>query len=52
MPVQLHMFALESLNNGPIINCYWEVIRHIRYPYLTNREERQRPALTCRAHPG
>ena len=45
MPVQLYILALKALNNGLIINCYWEVIRYIRYPYLTNREERQRPAL-------
>lgn len=45
MPVQLYILALKALNNGLIINCYWEVIRYIRYPYLTNWEERQRPAL-------
>lgn len=39
MPVQFFILALRALDNGLILNLYWEVIRYIRFPYLANREE-------------
>lgn len=49
MPVQLYILALGALNNGLVLNFYWEIIRYIRFPYLADREEKARAAkaLPC-----
>ncbi len=49
MPVQLYIQALKALDNGLIVNLYWEIVRDLCFPYLGNREGRRRAA---RALPG
>jgi DNA-binding FadR family transcriptional regulator len=41
MPVQFYIMALSALDNGLILNLYWEMLRYIRFPYLANREEKE-----------
>ena len=35
MPVQLYIVVLGTFNNHLLVNLYWETIRYIRFPYLS-----------------
>lgn len=46
---QFCLMALRALDNSLILNLYWEVLRFLKFPYLTEDETwnifRQRPQL-------
>ncbi|MCB6609493.1 GntR family transcriptional regulator [[Clostridium] symbiosum] len=47
--IRLHLFAFDELQNKLFLNFYWELLRYIRFPYLSRREihlERDRDLLS------
>lgn len=40
IPVQFYLRVLKKLNNGLILNLYWELLRYIRFPYMSGFETR------------
>lgn len=42
LPLELYLMVYGALDNGLILNLYWETIRYMRFPYLMNREESRR----------
>ena len=44
LTVKFYMGVLSSWNNQLILNLVWEVIRYLRFPYLSNRDE---PRITA-----
>ncbi len=46
---RLHLYAFDELQNKLFLNFYWEVLRYIRFPYLSSHDmhlERDRALLT------
>lgn len=41
MPAEFYLAALNVFHNRLLINLYWEMIRYLHFPYLTNQEERE-----------
>lgn len=45
MPVELYIIVLSSLENKLLLNLYWEMVRYIRFPYLSKDRQAQNHAL-------
>ncbi len=38
MPIKFYMLALSGLENGLIMNLYWDTIQYLMFPYLENHD--------------
>lgn len=45
MPVELYIIVLSSLGNKLLLNLYWEMVRYICFPYLSEDRQAQNLAL-------